>query len=375
MIDTIRIMSPYISKDAELAVYRLCKMHRLLVNTETGQIEWEFFSGEIRDSWDSRISLRIVDEEVFRQNGVPMKRKSVHARLCVECSIHKAMLGHNVFGGPERIKPAVRWLIDELEIAMNCDLPDSMEWELQRIDWAEIFQYSAVRAWFKCLKHLYYPRRGESAIKWEDTSFWVSTSMVYVKCYQKGPEFMQHDYKKIVQCKGVPMAELLKQVSNNMLRFEVEIRSRKLKQIHKVEHRDVLIKEVNDELLKEVWVSEMGKILQFEMNVTEIYCDTYAVHKRLQVTDMTKRKQLALMGTWQMFSTLGEEHCKEMIPKSTLMRHKLELKKLGISWSSTDSMLIKEDVIAWVPKLGCDEHIGGEAREISVLLDICENAM
>lgn len=345
------------------------------MDTETGTVEWEFFTGEIRDSWDARIGLSLVDNEIVNRNGKPEKRRLEHPRLRVECSIHKAMMGHNVFGGPERFQPAVVWLVDELSEQMGCELPNAMEWQVQRIDWAEIFQFTAMKEWFSQLKHLYYPRRGESAIRWESTSFWVSTSMVFSKVYQKQAEFLAHDYSRVVRMQGEKQAEFLKQISENIIRCDVELRPRKIKAIHNVKGRDVYVREIDDDLLREVWVSEMGKILQFNEKVKESYCDTYSVSIQLMHSGFTPKKQMILFGTWQALSSLGEEHCKKMMPKATFLRHKKELKDLGITWASTDAMVVKDETVSWVPRLGCDEHIQGETREIAFMLDICQVAM
>lgn len=375
MIDTIKIISPSITPAIEAAVYRLCRQRHSLVDTETGTVEWEFFTGEIRDSWDARIGLSLVDHEIVNRNGKPEKRKLLHPRLKVECSIHKAMMGHNVFGGPERFQPAVVWLVDELSEQMGCELPNALDWQVQRIDWAEIFQFTSMKSWFAQLKHLYYPRRGESAIRWEATSFWVSTSMIFAKVYQKQAEFLSHDYQRVLKMQGVKHAEFLKQISENIIRCEVELRPRKLKKVHGIEGRNLYVREVCDELVREVWVSEMGKILQFNVSVPETYCDTYAVAKRLQASGLTPKLQMILFGTWQALSTMGEEHCKQMMPKRTFLRHKAELKEMGIAWSSTDAMVVKDDTISWAPRIGCDEHIQGETREIAFMLDICQVAM
>jgi len=369
MLDTIRIISPELTADIDGNVKALCNKQRVLFDTETGEKEWEFFTGEISKTWDSRIGLKLITEKLFIQNG--MDSAMVHQispRLQVECSIHKCMMGHNVWGGPEDFKASIAWLVGEISYLLGVPLPDYLAWSVPRIDWTETFKVPNLREWFANLKHMRYPRTGERKVTIRETTIDCSTSTVYVKLYQKEPEFRHNDYFKVCRVMGKEVANQLQTRASEMLRCEVEFRARKLKQLFGVVGRDVYVAEIRDNVLREAWGVEMGKILQFDGSVPRLYCDTPSVLKRLMQSAHSTRMQKSLMSTWQMFSAVGEEQVKQFCPKNTFSTHKRLLKELGISWSSTDAMLIDKEVVQWAPRIGCPEHDGGESPEVLAIL-------
>lgn len=373
MIDTTKLRSPEVQKEVSNALMNLCKCTRR-IDINTGGLDWEFIFGTLVGSYDNRISVKLIDKELYsiEENGrmVTYSRPLANYKIEIELSLHKAMLGHNVLGGSSRFKEQCRWFISELENILGVKLPDSDEWQVLRIDTAEIFNINPEQ-YFKSLGHLYYPRKGEMGITpYQNESVAVSTTMIYFKAYDKGKEFKKNDYKRVSKALGKAQADLLQKIADNILRIEVEIRHKKLKQMY---GKTPLVADINDDDLKEVWDLEVAKILQFSSEFkknNEVYNTSELVRTRLLEQCESSREARTLLGTWTQLATFGEQTVKDMVSKATLMRHKARLKSLGISWISTDIMLMNEEsIVRFIPIRSDACCIQGEAPEVVSLLD------
>ena len=351
----------------------LCKCKRC-IDIGTGNVEWEIFNGTLIGSYDNRISIKLVDREIYSvlENGkmVTYTRILENYKIEIECSLHKAMLGHNVIGGSSRFKEQCKWLIEEFEKLIGMELPDAMSWEVLRVDTAEIFNVNPEK-YFKSVGHLYYPRKGKVGITPHgNESFDISTTMIYFKAYDKGKEFKKHGYKVVSQVYGQAYADFLQKMANNILRIEVELRHKKLKAMY---GHNPVVADIEDDDLKKVWDEEVAKILQFNLDFKdggEVYNTSDKVRTRLLDMCNSAREARTLLGTWTQLATFGEEVCKDMICGSTLRRHKSRLKEFGISWISTDIMLLNdEDPMQWIPIRTDKCCIEGEAPEVAYLLD------
>lgn len=371
MLDTARFRSPGLNKDQEDAFIQLCKLRRC-IDVASGGLEWELFTGTLVGSYDNRISVKLIDRECYsiHENGktVTYTRVLDKKKVEIEGSIHKAMLGHNVIGGSSRFLESCRWFINQFEEIMQVSLPSPELWEVLRIDTAEIFNID-VSKYFKTIGHLYYPRKGESGIQWYNTSFALSTTMIYFKAYDKGAEFKTHEFLRVARILGLDKARLLQQMANGILRIEIELRHKKLKALY---GKNPLVGDVQDTDLKKVWDEEVAKVLQlkdFMRKNGEVYNTSEKVRERL-MNMCNPREARTLLGSWNQLATFGEKTCKEMMSSATLKRHKARLKELSISWIGTDIMLSNEcEPLNWIPTRSDACCIEGEAPEVTELLD------
>src|SRR3990167_1080820 len=97
--DTVKLRSPFLDPSIMARIEAQCIL-RSGMHMGTGEVLYELHAGELLGSWDSRIAIKPMHEEhVCDKNGVT-RYAPCEPYLIVEASVHKAMLGHNVYGGP-----------------------------------------------------------------------------------------------------------------------------------------------------------------------------------------------------------------------------------------------------------------------------------
>jgi hypothetical protein len=105
MYDTVVICSPYLEEYQINQIEKYCTRVEGKI-LETDEIQYAFTRSELSGSYDYRIRINVLDFEWVRKLNTPEKVSSKRY-LRVECSVHKLMMGHNVYGGPERITQSI----------------------------------------------------------------------------------------------------------------------------------------------------------------------------------------------------------------------------------------------------------------------------
>ena len=191
MIDTVILISPKISDEVCNQVVKACQK-KYAIDCESGEILYEFTSASLTNSADNRISLQIKDYEWIKgSNDVTASKVDCDRYLRVECSIHKQMLGHNIFGGSSDFKMCVKWLILHLNEVLECKLPDYNYWIVDKIDTTEIYDLGsekAVKSWFRHMNNAEYSRRYEKIQRYGDVGLYIPGSTTTLKFYHKGTE-------------------------------------------------------------------------------------------------------------------------------------------------------------------------------------------
>lgn len=98
-----------------------------------------------------------------------------------------------------------------------------------------------------------------------------------LKIYNKLLEFKKHDLKKFVNTSF----DLINYISkiNGFIRFECEIKKKKLKDLYNVNHIKII--NIRYEDLKKIWSDEFMKVLQFINNDLDIVRSREQVFERL----------------------------------------------------------------------------------------------
>ena len=102
MYDTIIIKSPEIEPETVDKVMQFCRRYEG-IDIFTGEILYRFTSGELEGSYDYRIRIKVDNTEWIKEDKIP-RRVETYWHLEVECSLHKLMMNHNCYGGPDDIK-------------------------------------------------------------------------------------------------------------------------------------------------------------------------------------------------------------------------------------------------------------------------------
>lgn len=355
--DTIKLKSPCMPESVVRAIEQQCIL-RSGIDLATGALLYELHSGELLGSWDSRIAVRPMYEDwVIDKNGRPRLAPS-EPYITVECSVHKAMLGHNVYGGPTNFRESCSFLIDLLEKLLGVELPPSNIWTVHRVDVAHVFALSrpAIKEFFDSISLRNFPRRQKKAAKY-DMAVYFAGKTTTVKFYHKGSEFKVHDYARLRHYfravyayqygKGdtdnLKRAErklkALQRLAENRLRVEVEVHSDKFQYDF---GKNPLVEEVTDQYLEAVHDKEVERLLREGKQAMETVRTTTAVMTRLQnLYGQTKGQRL--YGFWAAMCTLNENVMRDQYTRATFFRNRKLLEEAGVSWRSSDITVTAND--------------------------------
>lgn len=348
MIDTLKLVSPQLPADI-VAALEAASIHRYAVDNSTGEELWSFTSGELEGSFDHRIRFNIRDNSVV-----------------IEGSVHKLLLGHNIFGGSNDLQACARFIVEGISSRLGVVLPFADDWNVHEIDNAEAYLFpgfDAVEGYFRALQGVSYPRR--KVARYAFQSIHVPGRLTTLKLYHKGVEFSGHDRKRLK--KQLLRADLdwLQDYANCVLRSEVSIRRRLVEDFG----HWPLVSEIPEGYAKRVHDSELARLVREGKAEMETVRTFLGVKGRLHEI-YTPRNAHLLLGTWMQLSAMGEAETKKGMAKPTFFRHRKQLLEAGCSWHSSDihqgAQLFPLD---FVPVSSSPYAITGEHENVKKLLD------
>ena len=355
--DTLKLKSPSMDESFVRAIEQQCVL-RSGVDLATGAMLYELHTGELLGSWDSRISVRPMYEDwVTDKNGRP-RLAPCEPYILVEGSVHKAMMGHNVYGGPRNFQKACSFFVDLVEKLLGVDLPPSGNWTVHRVDVAHVFALTkpACKEFFDSIQLRNFPRRQKKAAKY-DMAVYFPGKTTTVKFYHKGSEFGLHDKARLrnyfrqayalmygkKDLRNFERAEnklkALQRLADNRLRVEVEVHSDKFQYDF---GRNPLVSEVDDAYLEAIHDKEVERLLREGKQSMETVRTTTAVMTRLQNVYGCTRGQ-RLYGFWAAMCTLNENVMREKYSRATFFRNRKLLEDAGVSWRSSDIHVTAND--------------------------------
>ena len=274
MIDTIKIYTEISKEIAD--IIRNNSIVKLAVNNNNNQKLYEITNDHLVGSYDSRLSVRV-------DSGVKYGFCNKDGGYCIEIegSYHKWVMGYNSHNGYCDLQFICSSLIKNVEVIYNIDLPDISFWFLQRVDLAICFDLQNqdnVRSYINSLSRCNYPRRN---IKfYGDEGIYFSGTTTTLKIYNKLLEFKKHDIKRFTNTDF--NTEDYCNLINGFIRFECEIKKKKLLDILNIDNNLVLVNSISYDDLKKVWSEEFMKLLKLIKNDLEIVRGRDAVLRRLQ---------------------------------------------------------------------------------------------
>lgn len=314
MIDTLKLVSPDLDADT-LAAVKAASVVKLAVDNATGEELWSFTSGELLGSHDHRVRFSVRD-----------------SRLVTEGSVHKLLLGHNIFGGSDDLAACARFLVAGIVERLGVPLPAADLWEVHQIDHAEAFlfdSFDAVEGYFRAMQGVSYPRRTVSRHGFN--SIHVPGRLTTVKLYHKGVEFNAHDRKRLKRVMLSTSLDWLQDYANSVLRSEVSLRRRLAEDFGGWP----LVSQIPEGYAKRVHDSELAKLVReggAEMETVRTFLEVKARLHEIY----TPRNAEILLGTWMKLSAMGEEETKKGVVRSTFFLHRKQLLEAGCSWHSGD---------------------------------------
>lgn len=316
MYDTIEIRSPELSYD-EINKIRMKSQVTERYDVETGEILYQVTTSQLEGSYDARLSVRVVQ-------GLKLK---------ISGSVHKFILGHNCWGGPKDIKKCCRYLVLLVQKKLGVTLPNWSDWDLLRADVTHVFNLGdieAVQDYLRMMRGCTYPRRKPR--NYGLCGYYFPGSSTTLKIYNKGPEFAVHDKPRLLKLKNngtmfnKDSIELLENLSNGLIRFEVEVRSRKLR----YDHQEVRCGLLEDEYFQGVYIKEVSKVMREGQQELEIVRDAFGVTERLKLF-YSNRKVNSMMAVWSRIQLEGAEKVKSSYGRTQWYTIRRDFAECGIS--------------------------------------------
>jgi II/X family phage/plasmid replication protein len=327
MLDTVKLQSPSIGEDLARRIEASC-VRRSAEDLATGELLYSLTTGSLVGSYDSRVSVRVMRVENMLQ---------CEPYLLLEASVHKALLGHNVGGGPEDFLAPCEWLVADVGVRLGVELPRGAEWLVRRVDWAEVYDlgaFEAVEEYVWGLNSAQYPRR--SVARYGSESIFAGGRTTTVKAYHKGPEFTAHDRKRLKSRMDGRELETLQHRANELLRWEVQVKAKKLDEMHQGKPR---VSETSVEKLRKLHYTEVRRLVREGEAEVKTVRKQKAVRDRL-LDQYDQRKAGLLLGTWHQLVTLGEKETRRHIARPTFYRHMKLLIDAGVSWIGADVVVL-----------------------------------
>lgn len=242
MLDTVKFLIP-------LTKHQHAKFQALVAESDRWQ--WVLHNPKTGDLLFRRVSgLVHTDGESYHRQirwDIPPEW-SPDASLVIEFSLPKAHYGHNIRLLYDVLKPIdaiKRNLEQQAKLRGNHKLPDSLTWQLNRVDvcyaWNFHSDQRTAQQVLDSLKRHGFPYK-KPVIRPESIFFPGNTYSV--KLYLKQPEFFAHDRKELLkQNAALEWVEWLENISAGVLRFEATLRRKYLRRQNITTLGDLLVEQ------------------------------------------------------------------------------------------------------------------------------------
>lgn len=382
MIDTVKLRSPALSNEQAALIERQL-VQRIATDLKTGERIYELTSDTLAGSFDNRIQVRLMREEWLTETltrpvgssaRVTDRRLNVTRMVpcapyvSVEGSVHKAMVGHNITGGPQSFQAASCWFVDKIAELLHVSLPHGSLWGVERVDVTECFNlyqpppyvrdetdqawqlrddlarqkaFEAVEEFIGSLNRVEYPRRKRRSYGLESLQFGGVTTGFSL--YHKGPEFAKHDGRLLRDSLGAGSLSVLQELANGIMRVEISVKARKLRAdvesgLLGVKGEKPTVVQVTDAYLQRVHDQEVARVIrEGHKDMT-----TVRLEKEVSARLFDKYKpQLAgsLYGLWVRLSSHGEKEVRKTMKARTFYLQRKQLINAGCSWAGTDIVI------------------------------------
>lgn len=319
MVDTVKIYTE-INKNLYDTIYNM-SIIKVAYSNKTQVKYYEIVNDKLEGSYSSSLSVRI---------GCGSKYKFVDGMyfLEIEGSYHKICRGYNSHNGFYDLEDICRNLIALVENAYKIELPEFKKWYLQRVDIALCFdlkEQNNVCTYINNINSCRYPKRNMKF--YANESLYCSGTSTTLKVYNKKKEFLKHDLKKF-KSTDFDLIKYLDTIEG-YIRFECEIKKKKLKQIYDNKFYNIPILFFDYNKLMEVWSDEFMKLLKLGEQDLNIITDRADVYQAL-INNYTQAKATVLYNFYLIVTCEGLQSAKNKYTKPTYYRNLKALKELNI---------------------------------------------
>lgn len=337
MIDTIKIYTMIDKKTFDKI--NSISIVRSSIDRRTGELHYEINSNKLIGSYSNTVNIRTGDGGTY---GFKDKKY-----ISIEGSYHKLVNGYNSHNGYYNLQKIVQFFISAVSYDFSIDLPSIKHWFLQRCDIAVVFDLKNneyVRKYINNLSLCSYPRRNMKF--YTDESIYVSGTTTTLKIYNKMLEFRKHDMKKLFKF-SFDIENYLKEI-DGFIRFECEIKKKKLQEIYKCDYIRVLNVCYDD--LKSVWSDDFMKLLNFLKSDLTVVKNKDDVERRIfTYYSDNLRGARSLYNFYLSYMLDGKESVKRRTSKTTFYKNVNRLKDLNIDLSQKFQLIDQSEFVDFNP--------------------------
>lgn len=319
MIDTIKIFT-MINQSTFMHIKRLCDI-KTSYNENLNQTFYTIINGHIVGKYKSSISIKVDIGSKYKFNNMYY--------IEVEGSYHKFINGYNSHNGFYNVQTVCFNLIKIIENSFDIKLPNIKHWFLQRIDIAKCYDLVSqdnVKLYINNISLCDFPKRNNKYF--EDESLYIAGYTTTLKIYNKLAEFNKNDLSKFKNT-DFNIVDYYSTIKG-FLRFECEIKKRKLVSIYKKQY--IRVTQVTYNELEKIWHNEFEKLLKIiDTQFNLIQNDDDVKNRLYQIFSHTRAKHL--FDFYVIVQARGIKKVKFDTDKSTYYKNIADLKKCGIDLS------------------------------------------
>ena len=310
----------------------------------------------------AKASIRLQAWQVRPGTKTPQMLPLDNPRFSIELSLHKMLMGHNVFGGPRKLRPCLMYLLSALYDAYDVYFPWLDAWYVSRIDVAECYDLDSpenVSAWIDTRKLAEYPRR--------KVSYYASRGLVAVgsttvlRAYAKGLQHYESGGHVEMKRNQHQLAGAVASCAERYLRCELQANREKLVSLYDKPYGTIVSESDIYALFDEQWQRFVGEANVLGTATVRAKADVWA---RLQ--DDNPQSCLSLYMVWSVVALNGESWYRAQVGASTWRRQKSLLEHAGISWIGTDVVTAGAPIADFVPSLSSWRRVSRDP-DISVI--------
>lgn len=335
MIDTVKIVSMI---NAE--VFNAIKNNSIIkmsYNNGTGENIYTIINDHLKGSYSSSLSVKVGE-------GAKYSFQKMYY-IEIEGSYHKLAKGYNSHHGYYNLQLIVLELVESVEKSYDIKLPNIKHWFLQRVDIAicyDLENQANIQTYIDNISKCNYARR--KLKHYEGESIYVTGTTTTIKIYNKLKEFQKNDLKKFKNT-DFDICSYQEEIKG-FIRFECEIKKRKLKSIYHKKY--IRVDQIFYNNLKEIWKSEFEKFLKdIDLELT-IVREREEVKQRLYKI-YSKKRAKHLYDFYLLILLQGINEIKRDTDKSSYYKNIADLKKAKIDFSQKLNLNMDNKIINFNP--------------------------